>query len=105
MKTLIFAIVSMVTFSNSTYAQNDKVLIDTIMSALKTTGTLYRLADQNTESTLKTDASYSNNICSLKIEIRYYYKVVKASFSVREKNLERCNQQITNYILEKFANV
>ena len=76
-----------------------------VMASLKETGTLNRMEADRSKGYVKTDATYSNQICTLNIEIKNYHKNVKAHFSTPMKSLGNCEKQISTYIKNEFRKI
>lgn len=76
-----------------------------VMKSLKEAGTLNRMEADRSTGYVKTDATYSNQICTLNIEIKNFHKNVKAYFSTEVKSLGGCEKQISSYIKKEFRKI
>ena len=107
MALIVVAILSQTNFAHASEnsASDAQGLTLIVMKSLKEVGTLNRMEADRSTGFVKTDATYSNQICTLSIEIKNFHKNVKAYFSTPMKTLGKCENQISTYIKKEFRKI
>lgn len=78
---------------------NDELFKEVIELSLTKSPTVSRL---DGSASIVATAAFTNRMCSLKLEIKGPNLTVNSSFSRTSKSLEKCKEQIGNYIIKNI---